>query len=72
MGKNLSRVQPAELQGILKKFSSVLSAKPGKTTMISHGDCTPIRQRPYRIPYTYRDEMNGMERTGIITESNSP
>ena len=72
MGKNLSRVQQAELQGILKKFPNVLAASPGKTTMIRHS--TSIRQR--QVPCAYQDkvmkELNEMDRAGIIRESDSP
>lgn len=80
MGKDLSKDQRFELQQLLQEFFSILAVQPGKTSLISHQiptmDCAPIRQRPYRIPHAYREEvmkeLDEMERSGVIKESDSP
>ena len=72
--------QQGQMREILEKFPNILATEPGKTTLINHckptTDCATIRQRPYRIPFTYQDEvmkeLNEMERAGIIKESDSP
>ena len=80
MGTQLSDEQQRQLRETLHRFPGVMATQPGKTDLIAHrislSDCTPIRQRPYRIPHAYRDdvleELEEMERTGVIKESDSP
>ena len=53
-GKELTTLQPANLNDLIKEFKDVLSGKPGKTNMIEHhintGDTKPIKLPPYRVP----------------------
>ena len=80
MGKQLTLTQQRQLQAILDDFPTVMTKEPGKTDVISHSiptvQCQPLRQRPYRIPYAYKEdilnELNQMEEAGIIEESDSP
>ena len=77
---NLPDGQQRQLQDIMAEFPRVIEAKPGCTTIIQHeihvGDTAPIRQRPYRIPYSRREavkkELNEMLASGIIQPSTSP
>ena len=65
---NLPDGQQRQLQDIMAEFPRVFEAKPGCTSIIQHeihvGDTAPIRQRPYRIPYSHweavKKELNEM------------
>jgi len=81
MGTELTHNQQTQLYQVLNNFPNVLAAEPGKTTVMDHHipttDCSaPIRQRPYRIPHAYREEvmkeLDEMEKAGVIKESESP
>lgn len=78
-GDSLSSTQLDDLRTLWRRFNSVLSTKPGRTTITEHristGQAKPIRLPPYRIPYAYRDtvreELREMEKEGIIERSSS-
>ena len=77
---NLPDGQQRQLQDIMAEFPRVFEAKPGCTSIIQHeihvGDTAPIRQRPYRIPYSRREavkkELDEMLTSGVIRPSTSP
>ena len=77
---NLTGEQQQQLQGLVDDFPSVFQTTPGRTTITQHqiyvGDAAPIRQKPYRIPYSRRDmvkrELEEMEAAGVIRPSTSP
>ena len=79
IGDHLFPEQLADLHTLQQNFASVLSNKPGRTTITEHqiptGDARPVRLPPYRIPYAYRDtvreELRQMEQEGIIVRSSS-
>ena len=80
LGKQLSSVQRAELEHLLKHFSAdVIQDTPGRTTLIEHsiktGDAQAVRLPPYRLPYAYRDtvkkEIQDMLDQGLIEHSSS-
>ena len=64
----------------MEETPSVFQSKPGRTTIVQHsihvGDAAPIRQRPYRIPYSRREmvkrELDEMLASGVIRPSTSP
>ena len=64
---------------LLSRYHQLTSNTPGRTGCISHPirttDSAPVRQKPYRLPQAYRDqvreELDEMERSGIIEKSNS-
>ena len=79
IGERLSSNQREELQQVLEEFADVLQDEPGRTNLIEHrieaDGARPVRQSPYRIPYSYREmvqeEMKEMEEKGVIEESTS-
>ena len=78
-GDQLPKAQKKELLDLLVSFSDVIRDKPGRMKEIEHtivtNDATPVRQRPYRLPYsqysTVKMELEQMESTGIIRPSTS-
>ncbi len=60
---------------MLSRYPQVVKDTPGRTNKVTHRirttDCIPVRQKPYRIPQAYREEVNKeldeMEQSGIIT-----
>ena len=55
----LDEQQQAELEELLCESKDVLWNEPGRTTWTEHRidseRARPIKQTPYRIPYTYRE-----------------
>ena len=76
---HLSTTQRKELDELIHEFRDVLSNQPGKTHIAEHriktGATTPIRRPPHRLPHAYREtvkeELEQMEREGIIERSSS-
>ena len=64
---------------MLEEFADVMQDEPGRTSLMEHRieaeGAHPVRQSPYRIPYSYREsvqaEMKEMEEKGVIEESMS-
>jgi len=79
ISEQLDSQQCAELQDLLKKFPGVLQNKSGWTNLAEHtidtGSAAPIKQVAYRLPYAYqkavKEELQEMERDGIIEPSTS-
>ena len=79
VGTQLSEMQKGQLSKLLHEFKTVMSGKCGRTTICEHHIRTkeglPIRQRPYRIPYMFREtveeEIKTMLEEGVIEPSNS-
>ena len=79
ISEQLDSQQCAELQDLLKEFPGVLQNKPGRTNLAEHtidtGSAAPIKQVDYRLPYAYqkavKEELQEMERDGIIEPSTS-
>lgn len=66
-----------QLQQVMEAFPVVFQTMPGHTDVVEHeGDAMPIRQRPYRIPYSRREpvkkELHEMMAAGMIRPSTSP
>lgn len=80
MAPNLSETERRQLCDLLQEFAPVMQSTPGRTTIAEHeiyvGDTTPIRQQPYRIPYSRRgilkDEVEKMLAARVIRPSTSP
>ena len=72
MEEELDSKQRAELtELVLGKFASVMSDKPGRTSLYEHrietDNAKPVRSPPYRLPHAYRErELIDMEQGGII------
>lgn len=80
INEELTAKQKEQLTTLLKDYKTVLSNKPGKTSLIAHEiqmrrDVTPVRQRPYPIPQAkiekVKEEVQAMIDLGVIEESNS-
>ena len=77
---SLPEREKAKLQSILLGFSDVFSEDLGHVDVVQHridtGGNTPIKQRPRRLPYAYRDEarkqISDMLAQNIIQPSSSP
>ena len=81
VNNDLSNEQKVKLTALVNDFKTVLSNKPGKTTVIEHDiemkkDAVPVRQRPYPIPQAkiekVKQEVQAMLELDVIEESNSP
>ena len=75
----LSEAQIRDMYDIVTEFSDVFSTKSGQTNLAEHriktGTANPVRQVPYRLPHTYREDvkkdLEEMEKDGIIEPSAS-
>jgi hypothetical protein len=64
----------------MKENYSIFESEPGRTTVVQHqirtGDAAPVRQKPYRIPYSRREmvknELDEMLKANVIRPSVSP
>ncbi|GFR80743.1 zinc finger protein [Elysia marginata] len=79
-GDQLSPDQRRQLEEIASSYSSIFSDRPGTVSTEEHRikltSLSPVRQRPYPVPYamrqTLRDELKKMEDLEIIRKSSSP
>ncbi|GFR92549.1 Pol polyprotein [Elysia marginata] len=79
-GDQLTPDQRRQLEEIASSYSSIFSDRPGTVLIEEHRieltSSTPVRQRPYPVPYamrqTLRDELRKMEDLKIIRKSSSP
>ena len=77
---DLTPTQKQVLAEVVKSFQDVFNANPGRTSVSEHhihvAEMTPIRQKPYRLPYSRREvveeEMLKMLETKVIRPSCSP
>ncbi|XP_072033312.1 uncharacterized protein [Amphiura filiformis] len=80
INQDLTEEQSLEVKRLLGNYSSVLTDKPGFTHLGSHDikltDSTPVRTKPYPIPYALRDsvkeEIKTMLELDVIEPSTSP
>ncbi|XP_065407431.1 uncharacterized protein LOC135972648 [Chrysemys picta bellii] len=79
VGSGLDPRQRGQLQQMLEKFSDVLSARPGRTTLMSHHIATDPGKRvtdnhrplPRKMWDTVRREVETMLEMGVVEESTS-
>ncbi|GFN74006.1 reverse transcriptase [Plakobranchus ocellatus] len=79
-GDDLTLDQRRQLEEVALTYSSIFSDRLGTASTDEHCtellSSTPVRQRPYSVPYamrrTLRDELGEMEDLGIIRKSSSP
>ena len=61
MGPQLENEKKEQLQDLLHKCEKVTQKSPGRTHLVQHRIpttmCSPIWQRPYRIPQAYANKM---------------
>lgn len=77
---DLTPTQKQELTEVVKSYQSVFNANPGRTSVSEHyihvAEPTPIRQKPYRLPYSRRkvveEEVQKMLEAKVIRPSCSP
>ena len=75
----LATEQRKQLEGLLRKYQEVFKNKPGKTKAIKHfihtTDSKPVKQRPYRLPHAYweevKQELKDILAEGVIEPSQS-
>ncbi|XP_033099549.1 uncharacterized protein LOC117103147 [Anneissia japonica] len=80
VGEDLTAEQRTSVSELLDRFENTLTDVPGRTNLGCHDiqltDLTPIRTKPYPIPYTLRkivdDEVEMMLRMKVIEPSISP
>ncbi|XP_042886053.1 uncharacterized protein LOC122262167 [Penaeus japonicus] len=80
INQNLSVQQKQQLEKLLDRYSNVFSDEPGLTKSLTHDinlcSETPIRLKPYPIPYNLRksfdEEVERMLRLNVIEPSKSP
>lgn len=80
ISENLSEEQQTEVRAVLEDYKEVWSDVPGRTSLLEHKITLiqeqVVRTRPYKIPYSLRQEINEqldeMLRLNIIEPSNSP
>ncbi|RUS80747.1 hypothetical protein EGW08_011470 [Elysia chlorotica] len=79
-GHQLTDAQAEKVKSIVDEHQSIFTDLTGSTTLAEHRieltSGTPIRQKPYGVPFSMRkslrDEMRTMEEMGIIRKSSSP
>ena len=76
----LDEEDKAKLRKVLLQYSDIFEDTLGQTSVLSHtidtGDSPPIKQRPRRLPYAHREEVDkrvkDMLVQGVIEPSSSP
>ena len=77
---SLNQEDKAKLRKVLLQYSDIFEDTLGQTSVLSHtidtGDSPPIKQRPRRLPYAHREEVDkrvkDMLAQGVIEPSSSP
>ena len=80
LGEDLSEDERRMLEDLTRRYSNVFTDMPGETDVIQHRvkltDDTPIRCKPYPLPYDMREELwnevNSMLEMGVVRPSTSP
>ena len=76
---DLENEKKQQLRDLIEEFQDIFSSKPGKTTLGEHRieltDDTPVRCKPYPVPYSLYPEMEkeiqSMLKMGVIEPSDS-
>ena len=77
---SLNQEQTNDVKRLLESYSKIFSDVPSRTECITHNiklsSSTPVRRKPYPLPFTseqiVRDEVNSMIANDIIEPSDSP
>ena len=77
---DLTPIERDQLQEVMKGYPSIFSTNPGRTTVAQQNiyvtDATPLRQKPYRLPYSrwkvVEEEVQKMLEARAIHPSSSP
>ena len=80
LGDELPEDQRRVLMDLVQRYPDVLTDMPGETDVIQHQirltDDTPIRCKPYPLPYAMREELRNevdtMLEMGVVRPSTSP
>ena len=80
LGDELPEVQRRVLKDLVRRYPDVFTDMPGETDVIQHQirltDDTPIRCKPYPLPYAMREELRNevdtMLEMGVVRPSTSP
>ena len=76
LGDELSKDQRCVLKDLVRRYPDVFTDMPGETDVIQHQikltDDTPIRCKPYPLPYAMREELDTMLEMGVVRPSTSP
>ena len=77
LGDELSEDQQCVLKDLVRRYSDVFTDMPGETDVIQHQikltDDTPIRCKPYPLPYAMREELRNeadvMLEMGVVRQT---
>ena len=80
LGDELPKDQRRVLKDLIRRYPDVFTDMPGETDVIQHQirltDDTPIRCKPYPLPYAMREELRNevdtMLEMGVVRPSTSP
>ena len=80
LGDELPEDQRRVLKDLVRRYPDVFTDMPGETDVIQHqirlSDDTPIRCKPYPLPYAMREELRNevdtMLEMGVVRPSTSP
>ena len=80
LGDELPEDQRRVLKDLVRRYPDVFTDMPGETDVIQHqirlSDDTPIRCKPYPLPYAMREELRSevdtMLEMGVVRPSTSP
>ena len=80
LGDELPEDQRRMLKDLVRRYPDVFTEMPGETDVIQHQirltDDTPIRCKPYPLPYAmreeFRNEVDTMLEMGVVRPSTSP
>ena len=80
INESLTAAQKSQMEEMLGGYKDVFTELPGQTNLVQHKipvtDETPVRSRPYPVPYSFREalqkEVDEMLKMGIVEKAETP
>lgn len=80
IAETINEQKKQDIKNRIENYKEIFTEKPGKTSLEEHSitltTTTPVRTKPYAIPYNCRESMKKdieeMEKMGIVRKADSP